>query len=99
MVDMNTLMDDETEKALAAITSNLIDAHIVYNDDKSELDVTIAIGCNSENVPCDDDSVFYYCENTNDLRSLLKGANGWETNGSDFYITAFADGNVTWEAK
>ena len=98
MVDMNKPMDAETEKALAAITSNLIDAHIVYKDNHSELDVTIAIGRDSENDPCDDD-IFYYCENTADLRSLLKGAEGWETNGNDFYITAFADGNVSWEAK
>lgn len=98
MVDMNVPMDEETEKALSSIKSSLIDAHIVYKDDGSELDVVIAIGRDSENDPCDDD-VFYYCEDTNDLRSLLKGAKGWETNNSDFYITSFEDGDVKWEAK
>lgn len=97
MVDMNQPMDSETECALAKIGDGIIDATIVYKDDQSSIETAIAVGLSE--VDCPDEDIFYYCENINDLRSLLKGAAGWENNNSDFYITAFSNGEVHWEAK
>lgn len=96
MVDMNKHMNDDTEKALASIKDGVIDAHIVYKDDHSELDVAIAVG--SCKVTRDDD-IFYHCRGINDLRAILKGAYNMENNNSDFFITSFTDGSVRWEAK
>lgn len=97
MLDMTTLMDDTTEKALAACDTAIIDAHIVYKDDNSELDVNIGVGISPDDT--NDDEVFYYAESINALRSLLKGAHNWEHNNEDFYITSFSNGDVTWKAK
>ena len=97
MVDMNQPMDTETECALAEIGDEIIDVTVVYKDDQSTLETAIAVGLSEAD--CNDDDIFYYCENSNDLRSLLKGANGWETNNSDFYIVAFSNGKVNWVAK
>lgn len=97
MVDMNEPMDPETESKLAEIGAEIIEATIVYRDDQSTLEVNIAVGLSEDD--CPDEDIFYYCENSNDLRSLLKGADGWEDNNSDFYITAFSNGVVSWEAK
>lgn len=97
MLDMTTLMDDKTEKALAQCDCALIEAHIVYKDDKSELDVYIGVGISPDDT--NDDEVFYYAESINALRSLLKGAHNWEHNNEDFYITSFSKGDVKWVAK
>lgn len=96
MVNMNKPMDELTEKALSQCYHSVIDAHIVFTDDGSEDDVSIAVGLSEGE--CDDDA-FYYAGGINDLRSLLKGSCGWETNGSGFYITSFSNGEVSWEAK
>lgn len=97
MVDMNQPMDAETERALAEIGTEIINATIVYKDDKSTLETNIAVRLSEAD--CPDEDIFYYCENVNDLRSLLKGANGWSTNNSDFYIIAFSNGKVNWVAQ
>ena len=96
MVNMNQPMDELTEKALSQCDHSVIDAHIVFKDNGSEDDVSIAVGLSEGE--CDDDA-FYYADGINDLRSLLKGSCGWDTNCSDFYITSFSNGDVYWEAK
>ena len=97
MLDMTTLMDNETEKALAACGTGIIEAHIVYKDDKSELDVYIGVGISPDDT--NDDEMFYYADSINELRSLLKGAHNWEHNNEDFYITSFSKDDVKWVAK
>lgn len=97
MVDMNQPMDTETECALAEIGAEIIDVTIVYKDNQNTLETAIAVGLSETD--CNDEDIFYYCENINDLRSLLKGAKGWETNNSDFYIVEFSNGKVNWVAK
>ena len=96
MVDMNKTMDDATEQALAKCDNTIIDAHIVYKNDNSELDVTIGVGVSPDDT---DDDLFYYADTINDLRSLLKGAYNWKNNNADFYITSFSNGVVTWKAQ
>ncbi len=95
MVDMNKPMDNETEKVLAKCYKAILDAHIVYKNDNSELDVTIGVGISPDET---DDDLFYCADTINDLRSLLKGSYNWENNNADFYITSFSNGDVTWEA-
>lgn len=97
MLDMNMLMDNETEKALSACGNGIIEAHIVYKDDKSELDVYIGVGISPDET--NDDEMFYYADSINDLRSLLKGSHNWEHNNEDFYITSFSKDDVKWVAK
>ena len=95
MIDMNNPMDDVTEKASSQCYNTILDAHIVFKDTKTELDVTIGVGIS----PDETDADLFYCADTiNDLRSLLKGAYNWENNNADFYITSFSNGDVTWEA-
>ena len=95
MIDMNNPMDDVTEKALSQCYNTILDAHIVFKDTKTELDVTIGVGISPDET---DDDLFYCADTINDLRSLLKGAYNWENNNADFYITSFSNGDVTWEA-
>jgi hypothetical protein len=96
MSAINTPMDEETEKALREISNEVITANVIFKDDNSELEVSIAVGSN-ENL--NDDDVFYYLDNTNELRSLLKGSNNWEHNKEDFYIQSFTNGKVYWKAN
>ena len=97
MIDMNVPMDETTETALSQISNEIISATVVFKDDKSEADVSIAVGLSEHEV--NDEDVFYYAHNVDSLRSLLKGAKDWECNASDFYIISFGNGKVSWEAK
>ena len=50
MIDMNVPMDETTENALSQISNEIISATVVFKDDKSEADVSIAVGLSEDEV-------------------------------------------------
>lgn len=87
---MRKLSDNEISKE---ISKEIITANVVFKDD-SELIALIAVGLSDNE--CNDDEIFYYVNDTSELKSLLN-----KGNDSDFYIKSFSNsnGNLYWESN
>ena len=82
----NKLSDEIKEKIKQVKEQGLtrVDVHVHFIDDDSEMTSTIAImgDYSEDNIPDDDEDIFYYCNSISDLIGLFE-----QENCNDFYIT------------
>ena len=82
----NKLSDEIKEKIKQVENRGLtrVDVHVHFIDDDSEMTTTIAIqgDYSEDNLPDDDEEIFYYCDSIRDLIGLFE-----QEDCNDFYIT------------
>jgi glutathionylspermidine synthase len=82
----NKLSDEIKEKIKKVEEQGLtrVDVHVHFIDDDSEMTATIAImgDYSEDNIPDDDEEIFYYCNSISDLIGLFE-----QEDCNDFYIT------------